>query len=81
VKALSGWTPLHAAVWYGRESTSKALMEYGANMESRSQDGEIPLFVAARHGARGSREAAGQWSALGRQAQARPLRLGPRLAS
>jgi hypothetical protein len=56
-------------------------MEYGANMESRSQDGETPLFVATRHGARGSREAAGQWSALGRQAQARPLRLGSRLAS
>jgi hypothetical protein len=51
-------------------------MEYGANMESKSRDGETPLFVATRHRARDSRETASPWSALGRQAQARPLGLG-----
>jgi ankyrin repeat protein len=41
---------LHAAAWFGHELASRVLVESSADIESRSSDGETPLFAAARNG-------------------------------
>lgn len=43
-------TPLHVAAQYGRLDIVKLLIESGAKVKARDQDGYIPLHLAARSG-------------------------------
>lgn len=46
----SGWTPLHAACWYGQLNISKSLIRHGANVNSvTTDDGTSPLMSACYH--------------------------------
>ena len=37
IDATSGYTPLHAAAWYGNLSAIKVLMKHGADVRAREE--------------------------------------------
>lgn len=41
-----GWTPLHQAAAHGREEIAKTLVEHGASLTAKSDDGRTPLEMA-----------------------------------
>ena len=45
-----GWTPLHAAVRFGRGDVIPVLIEYGANINSQDPSGNTPLHLAIEGG-------------------------------
>lgn len=48
----NGYTALHDAIWQNHVDTARLLVEAGANLEVRSNDGQTPLELArsrARH--------------------------------
>lgn len=49
-------TPLHVAALEGHARCLSILLDAGADMESRDQDGKTALLVAAEHGRWGSVE-------------------------
>jgi ankyrin repeat protein len=44
------WTPLHAALDTGALETASVLLEHGANVDGRTEEGWSPLHFAARQG-------------------------------
>ena len=42
-KAVDGWTSLHMAANYGRLDIAKLLMVYGADLNARTDDGQLPI--------------------------------------
>ena len=46
----NGWTPLHAAVYYGHERIVKLLLDSGAVINKANKFGYTPLMEAAREG-------------------------------
>ena len=42
-----GWTPLHYAVFGNQPLCVEALLEYGADPNTVSRDGQTPLYTAA----------------------------------
>ncbi|KAJ3116080.1 cell division cycle 25 [Phlyctochytrium bullatum] len=43
---VHGWTPLHVAARFGRETVTRVLIEMGANLNARTALGQTPLHVA-----------------------------------
>jgi ankyrin repeat protein len=43
-----GWTPLHAATFYGRVEVSRLLLQYKADIHAHDSKGRTPLHEAAR---------------------------------
>ena len=41
-----GWTPLHWSAWIGHKEVSKLLIEKGADMNTKTDDGHTPLDFA-----------------------------------
>lgn len=47
---LNGYTPLHDATWHGHTEAAKLLIEHGANIHLKSDDGLTPHDLAKKHG-------------------------------
>ena len=45
---ITGNFPLHWAVWHGRVDVINVLLQRGAYLDAKNNDGEVPLHVAAR---------------------------------
>eukprot|EP01137_Pigoraptor_chileana_P010622 Opistho-2@60447 len=45
------WTPLHYAAYEGHSEAVHLLVAHGADVHSRTIDGELPLHLAAKKGA------------------------------
>lgn len=45
-----GWTPLHDASWNGYCDVVRLLLQYGADLKSKSGNNDTPLHLAARQG-------------------------------
>ena len=50
VVQAGGWTPLHQAAAHGREKSIRILMEHGASLTAKSDDGRTPLEMARAKG-------------------------------
>jgi len=50
VVQAGGWTPLHQAAAHGREEVAKLLLDGGASLTTRSEDGRTPLEMARAKG-------------------------------
>lgn len=50
VAQAGGWTPLHQAAAHGRETAVKLLVEHGASLMAKSDDGRTPLEMARAKG-------------------------------
>ena len=50
VAQAGGWTPLHQAAFHGREESAKILVEHGASLKAKSEDGRTPLEMAQAKG-------------------------------
>jgi hypothetical protein len=46
----NGWTPLHDAAYNGHVEIVRLLLQNGAELNARSNEGSTPLHIAARHG-------------------------------
>ena len=44
-EANDGWTPLHFAAFHNRLEIAKLLMVYGADLNTRNDDGRLPIDV------------------------------------
>lgn len=42
--------PLHYAAWQGKAEPMKMLLKSGSSVNSQSDEGQIPLHLAAQHG-------------------------------
>ena len=47
---VSGMRPLHYAAWQGKAEAVLLLLRCGAAVNTSSQDGQIPLHLAAQYG-------------------------------
>lgn len=47
---VSGMRPLHYAAWQGKSEPMKMLLKSGSSVNSQSDEGQIPLHLAAQHG-------------------------------
>lgn len=47
---VSGMRPLHYAAWQGKSEPMKMLLKSGSSVNAQSDDGQIPLHLAAQHG-------------------------------
>ena len=50
VAQAGGWTPLHQAAAHGREEVARILVERGASLEAKSDDGRTPAEMAKAKG-------------------------------
>jgi ankyrin repeat protein len=50
VAQAGGWTPLHQAAAHGREEIVKLLVDHGASLTTKSEDGRTPLQMAQAKG-------------------------------
>ena len=46
---INGWTPLHYAAYRGHLKTAKLLMVYGADLNVRNNEGELPIEMGLRN--------------------------------
>jgi ankyrin repeat protein len=56
VTQAGGWTPLHQAASHGREDVAKILVDKGASLAAKSDDGRTPLEMARAKGHEGLEE-------------------------
>lgn len=42
--------PLHYAAWQGKSEPMKLLLKSGSSVNGQSDEGQIPLHLAAQHG-------------------------------
>lgn len=45
-----GMRPLHYAAWQGKSEPMKLLLKSGSSVNGQSDEGQIPLHLAAQHG-------------------------------
>lgn len=46
----AGMRPLHYAAWQGKAEPMKMLLKSGSSVNGQSDEGQIPLHLAAQHG-------------------------------
>ncbi|MEM7176041.1 MAG: ankyrin repeat domain-containing protein, partial [Chlamydiota bacterium] len=44
---MGGWPPLHYAAFYNSKEVAKILLQHGADVNAKNEDGETPLHYAA----------------------------------
>lgn len=47
---VAGMRPLHYAAWQGKAEPMKMLLKSGSSVNGQSDEGQIPLHLAAQHG-------------------------------
>lgn len=50
VCVCAGMRPLHYAAWQGKAEPMKMLLKSGSSVNGQSDEGQIPLHLAAQHG-------------------------------
>lgn len=50
VSVCAGMRPLHYAAWQGKAEPMKMLLKSGSSVNGQSDEGQIPLHLAAQHG-------------------------------
>lgn len=50
LSCVAGMRPLHYAAWQGKAEPMKMLLKSGSSVNGQSDEGQIPLHLAAQHG-------------------------------